>query len=98
MKVKEIIQKAPQEEFIEIYDSSNTNIFSGMRKFINKDSNFLEKKVKRIWCEDYCSLCIQYKQIGGGIYEKRIELFATTEKQALIRRMGKRSSTCHKRG
>ena len=62
MKVKEIIQKVTQEEFIEIYDSSNTNIFSGMRKFINKDSTFLDKKVKRIWCEDYyCSLCIQYK-------------------------------------
>ena len=62
MKVKDILQKAPQEEFIEIYDSSNKNIFSGMNKFINKDSNFLEKKVKRIWCEDYvCSLCIQYK-------------------------------------
>ena len=62
MKVKEIIQKAPQEEFIEIYDSSNTNMFSGMNKFINKDSTFLEKNVKRIWCEDYvCSLCIQYK-------------------------------------
>ena len=61
MKVKEIIQKVTQEEFIEIYDSSNTNIFSGMRKFINKDSNFLDKKVKRIWCEDYGSLCIQYK-------------------------------------
>ena len=61
MKVKEIIQKATQEEFIEIYDSSNENIYSGMRKFISKDSNFLEKKVKKIWCEDYCSLCIQYK-------------------------------------
>ena len=62
MKVKEIIKKAPQEELIEIYDSLNRNIFSGMNKFINKDSNFLEKKVKRIWCEDYyCSLCIQYK-------------------------------------
>ena len=61
MKVKEIIQKAPQEEYIEIYDSSNTNMFSGMNKFIDKGSNFLEKKVKRIWCEDYCSLCIQYK-------------------------------------
>ena len=62
MKVKEIIQKAPQEEFIGIYDTSNINIFSGMNKFIDKDSNFLEKKVKRIWCEDYvCSLCIQYK-------------------------------------
>ena len=61
MKVKEIIQKAPQEEFIEIYDSSDKNIYSGMNKFINKDSNFLEKKIKRIWCEDYRSLCIQYK-------------------------------------
>ena len=62
MKVKEIIQKVTQEEFIEIYDSSNTNIFSGMNKYIDKGSNFLEKKVKRIWCEDYyCSLCIQYK-------------------------------------
>ena len=61
MKVKEIIQKAPQEEYIEIYDISYVNIFSGMNKFINKDSNFLEKKVKSIWCEDYCSLCIQYK-------------------------------------
>ena len=44
MKVKEIIQKVTQEEFIEIYDSSNTNMFSGMCKFINKDSTFLEKK------------------------------------------------------
>ena len=62
MKVKEIIQKAPQEELIEIYDTSNTNMFSGMNKFINKDSTFLEKKVKRIWCEDnFCALCIQYK-------------------------------------
>ena len=62
MKVKEIIQKAPQEEFIEIYDSSNSNIYSGMLKFINKDSTFLDKEVKKIWCEDYyCSLCIQYK-------------------------------------
>ena len=61
MKVKEIIQKAPQEELIEIYDTSNVNIYSGMIKFINKDSTFLEKKVKRIWCEDYCSLCIQFK-------------------------------------
>ena len=62
MKVKEIIQKATQEEFIEIYDTSNVNIYSGMNKFIDKDSNFLEKKVKRIWCEDYISsLCIQYK-------------------------------------
>ena len=61
MKVKEIIQKASQEEFIEIYNASNVNIYSGMNKFIVKDSNFLEKKVKRIWCEDYCSLCIQYK-------------------------------------
>ena len=62
MKVKEIIQKAPQEEFIEIYDSLNENIYSGMRKFISKDSTFLDKEVKRIWCEDYyCSLCIQYK-------------------------------------
>ena len=70
MKVKEIIQKAPQEEFIEIYDSSNTNIFSGMPKFINKDSNFLEKKVKKIWCEEcFRALCIQYKQIGGVRYE-----------------------------
>ena len=61
MKVKEIIQKAPQEEFIEIYNSSNTNIYSGMLKFINKDYTFLDKKVKKIWCEDYCKLCIQYK-------------------------------------
>ena len=62
MKVKEIIQKAPQEEFIEIYDSSNTNIFSGMPKFIKKDSDFLEKKVKNIWCEEcFRALCIQYK-------------------------------------
>ena len=44
MKVKEIIQKAPQEEFIEIYDSSNKNIYSGGLKFINKDSTFLDKK------------------------------------------------------
>ena len=44
MKVKEIIQKAPQEEFIEIYDSSNKNIYSGELKFINKDSTFLDKK------------------------------------------------------
>ena len=62
MKVKEIIQKAPQEEFIEIYDSSYRNIFSGMLKFIDKDSNFLEKKVKRIWCEEcFRAICIQYK-------------------------------------
>ena len=62
MKVKEIIQKAPQEEFIEIYDSSNANIFSGMTKFINKDSSFLDKKVKKIWCEEcFRALCIQYK-------------------------------------
>ena len=62
MKVKEIIQKVTQEEFIEIYDSSNTNIFSGMRKFINKDSTFLEKEVKRIWGEDYIhAIGIQYK-------------------------------------
>ena len=61
MKVKEIIQKVTQEEFIEIYDNSYVNIYSGMRKFIHKDYDFVEKKVKRIWCEDYCSLCIQYK-------------------------------------
>ena len=62
MKVKEIIQKAKQEEFIEIYDSSYTNIYSGMLKFIDEDSTFLDKEVKKIWCEDYyCSLCIQYK-------------------------------------
>ena len=62
MKVKEIIQKAPQEEFIEIYDTSYANIYSGMNKFIDKGSNFLEKKVKKIWCkEGYCALCIQYK-------------------------------------
>ena len=62
MKVKEIIQKAPQEEFIEIYDTLNVNIYSGMNKFIDKDSNFLEKKVKRIWCEEcFRALCIQYK-------------------------------------
>ena len=63
MKVKEIIQKVTQEEFIEIYDSSNTNIFSGMRKFINKDSTFLDKEVKKIWCEDY------YRAIGIQIVE-----------------------------
>lgn len=63
MKVKEIIQKAPQEEFIKIYNSLNSNIYSGMIKFINKDSTFLDKEVKKIWCEDYyyCLLCIQYK-------------------------------------
>ena len=62
MKVKEIIQKAPQEELIEIYDSLNTNIYSGMLKFINKDSDLLEKKVKKIWCEEcFRALCIQYK-------------------------------------
>ena len=62
MKVKEIIQKAPQEELIEIYDTSNVNIYSGMNKFINKDSDFLEKKVKNIWCEEcFRALCIQYK-------------------------------------
>ena len=62
MKVKEIIQKAPQEEFIEIYDTSNVNIYSGMNKFINKDSNFLDKKVKKIWSEDYFrAIGIQYK-------------------------------------
>ena len=62
MKVREIIKKAPQEELIEIYDTSNVNIFSGMNKFINKDSNFLEKKVKSIWCEEcFRALCIQYK-------------------------------------
>ena len=62
MKVKDIIQKATQEELIEIYNSSNVNIFSGMIKFINKDSDFLEKKVEKIWCDDYySSLCIQYK-------------------------------------
>ena len=61
MKVKQILKKAQQEELIEIYDASNVNIYSGMNKFIIKDSNFLEKKVKRIWCEDYGSLCIQYK-------------------------------------
>ena len=61
MKVKQILKKAPQEELIEIYDTSYANMFSGMNKFIDKGSNFLEKKVKRIWCEDYSSLCIQYK-------------------------------------
>ena len=62
MKVKEIIQKVPQEEIIEIYNSSNANIFSGMKKFIDKDSNFLDKKVKKIWCEEcFRALCIQYK-------------------------------------
>ena len=61
MKVKQILKKAPQEELIEIYDTSYANMFSGMNKFIDKGSNFLEKKVKRIWCEDYPSLCIQYK-------------------------------------
>ena len=62
MKVREIIKKAPQEEFIEIYDYSYKNIFSGMRKFIDKDSDFLEKKVKKIWCEEcFRALCIQYK-------------------------------------
>ena len=62
MKVKEIIQKIPQEEVIEIYDTSYVNIFSGMNKFIDKSSNFLEKKVKRIWCEEcFRALCIQYK-------------------------------------
>ena len=81
MKVKDILQKSPQEEFIEIYDSSNVNMYSGMNKFINKDSTFLDKEVQKIWCEDYCSLCIQYKQIGGVKYEKRIKLFTTTKKQ-----------------
>ena len=62
MKVKEIIQKVTQEEFIEIYDNSNANIYSGMCKFINKDSTFLEKEVKKIWSEDYYrALGIQYK-------------------------------------
>ena len=62
MKVKDILQKATQYEFIEIYDNSNSIHFSGMNKDINKSSSFLEKKVKKIWCEDYyCSLCIQYK-------------------------------------
>ena len=62
MKVKEIIQKSPQEEIIEIYDSSYRNIFSGMLKFIDKDSNFLDKKVKKIWCQEgYSAMCIQYK-------------------------------------
>ena len=62
MKVKEIIQKAPQEELIEIYDSAYKNIFSGEIKFINKDSIFLDKEVKKIWCEDYYrALGIQYK-------------------------------------
>ena len=62
MKVKEIIQKVQQEEFIEIYDSSYRNIFSGMSKFINKDSDLLEKKVKNIWCEEcFRAICIQYK-------------------------------------
>ena len=62
MKVKEIIQKAPQEEFIEIYDSLYTNSYSGMVKFIDEDSTFLDKEVKKIWCENYYrSLCIQYK-------------------------------------
>ena len=63
MKVKEIIQKVTQEEFIEIYDTSNANIYSGMRKFINKDSTFLDKEVKKIWCEDY------YRAIGIQIVE-----------------------------
>ena len=35
--------------------------FLGMNKDIDKSSTFLEKKVKKIWCEDYGSLCIQYK-------------------------------------
>ena len=62
MKVREIIKKAPQEEFIEIYDSSYKNIFSGELKFINIYSDFLDKKVKRIWCEEcFRALCIQYK-------------------------------------
>ena len=62
MKVKDILQKTTQEEVIEIYDSSYTNIFSGMSKFINKDSNFLDKKVKKIWCEEcFRAICIQYK-------------------------------------
>ena len=61
MKVKEIIQKAPQYEFIEIYDNANAIQFLGMNKDIDKSSTFLEKKVKKIWCEDYGSLCIQYK-------------------------------------
>ena len=70
MKVKTIIQKALHEEYIEIYDTQMQNIFSGMNKFINKDSNFLEKKVKKIWCKDgYSALCIQYKQIGGVRYD-----------------------------
>ena len=62
MKVKTIIQKAPQEEIIEIYNTQMQNIFSGMNKFIDKNSNFLEKKVKKIWCEEcFRALCIQYK-------------------------------------
>ena len=62
MKVKDIIQKATQYEFIKIYDNSNSINYSGMNKDIDKSSNFLEKKVKRIWCEDnFCALCIQYK-------------------------------------
>ena len=62
MNVKEIIQKAPQYEFIEIYDNENAIQFSGMNRYIDKSSDFLEKRVKNIWCEDYyCSLCIQYE-------------------------------------
>ena len=62
MKVKEIIKNFPQEQFIEICDTSYVNIFSGMKKFIDKDSNFLEKKVKRIWSQEgYSAICIQYK-------------------------------------
>ena len=62
MKVKTIIQKSPQEELIEIYDTKMQNIYSGMNKFIDKNSNFLEKKVKKIWCEErFLAICIQYK-------------------------------------
>lgn len=62
MKVKDIIQKTTQEELIEIYDTKMQNIYSGMNKFIDKSSNFLDKKVKNIWCEEcFRAICIQYE-------------------------------------
>ena len=62
MKVKEIIKKAPQEEFIEIYDNSNSICFSGKIKDISKEHTFLDKKVKKIWSEEYFrAIGIQYK-------------------------------------
>ena len=60
MKVKKILKHMKTDTYIIIYNSSLLIQYSGRIRDIYFGKQFLDNKVKEIWCDE-CSFCIEYE-------------------------------------